>query len=936
MPGEPSQSRRGGVPEDVDGVDRITLPIAGGDPDRPVTLGRFQLGAHLGSGGMGSVFEARDTSLGRTVAIKLLRPGASGEKGRARLLREAQALARLKHPNIVTVFEVGVAGEEVFVAMELVAGGTLREWMVSPHGWREVTDLFLALGRGLATAHALGLVHRDVKPSNIFLDLDGTPKLGDFGLVSPVGASEAVDSGEHRPVPQGDLTASGQVMGTPAYMSPEQLQGQPADARADQFAYCAAFHEALTGSLPGSGGDRVQAPQRLRRILDRGLDPVAAARYPSMDALLDDLARVRRGRTRLWLGLAGAAAVVTAASASWTAARARDLCPPPTTRLDAAWGTTRRAALRDHLLSVDPVQGGSRFAAVSGRFDPFAAGLRDQSVEACRATRVRGTQSDALLDLRMRCLDRRLTEFEETSSVLAKVQGPEALDRAVSGAAQLPPLADCADVNALQHSTQLPSRPEARAKAEALSRKIDQVSARERAGALQDLPASARALVEEARALDHPPTLSNALAALARVQMTVGDSDAAAATLREVAQVAARAHDDRTAAFAWNSLIKITGWDLSKPEEAKPLFPVAAAAVARAGEPIDLRADMLFARAATLKRAAPRDALQLYQDLGKLLETAGAGARASSLYERLADDFLNTADLNSMLGDIAAAEAGYQRVIGMYRDLYGEDSTAEAYVWMNRGENQRVDGKPADALESYRHAMRIREQRLGDSTKLAAAITAVSTALSELKRWDEALAAADRALQMERAHVDARSPVLLSLMVAHARALIDAGRAEDGAREYDEAIAFMEGAHLTNMNLPITVYNRAELFLKARQYQPALNGYEKAVKLFEEMRGKENWILVYPLVDEGRCLVFAGRPKAAIPLLQRALALKSPGRAASVVAQGRFYLARAQVESGSNRAKGLADAAAARATAAKGSDQEVLDEMDLWLASHRR
>jgi tetratricopeptide (TPR) repeat protein len=940
MPQDQEPRAKGSVESFLEGFDRVTLPPGTGSLSGPVILGHFRLGAHLGSGGMGSVFEARDTALDRTVAIKVLRPGGSGEKGRARLLREAQALARLKHPNVVTVFEVGVAGEEVFVAMELVAGGTLRAWMSAAHGWREIVDLFLALGRGLAAAHALGLVHRDVKPSNVFLDLDGTPKLGDFGLVSPSGVTDEPDPGEQppSPSPRSLLTTAGKVMGTPAYMSPEQLQGQPADARADQYAYCASLHEALTGSLPGRDGASQQIPLRLRRILDRGLNGDAAARYPSMDPLLKELAQVRRGRTRFWLSLAGAAVVIAVAGGTWTVARARELCPPPTARLDTVWGPARRKAMRDHLLSVDKEQGATRFAAVAAWFNPLAAGLRDQHVEACGATRVRGTQSDTLLDLRMRCLDRRFTELEESVSILASVKSAQALDRAVAGAAQLMPLDSCADVLALELAAPPPDKPEMKAKAEALARKIQRVAVRERSGELKDLPAAAHALVDEARALDHPATLTSALNALARVQMAVGDNEAAVSTLRELTQVAARAHDDRTQAFAWTKLMKIMGLDMLKPEQALELLPVATAAVVRAGDAPDQRADLLFAHARLLSAIGPRgrEALELFEQARKILEDAGAKAQGSPLGPLLADVFLHSGVTRSELGEYEGAFADYKSAIEAYRVLYGPDSADEAFAWHNLGEPQREDGKFEAALDSYRRAARIREDRQGDSTLLASDILSIGIALGSLKRYEEALAADEKALRIERAHLEANSPGLLPAMIARSQALVHLGQIEQGARGYDEAISLMDRAHLTTINLPITLYNRAELQTRLGHYRDASNGYERALKLFEEQRGKEHGILVYPLVGQGRCLVLSKRPAVAIPVLQRALALTPPGGAASVMAQGHYYLARAQVDSGRDKAKGLAEAAAARAdAAAAGAEPEDLGEMDRWLIAQR-
>jgi tetratricopeptide (TPR) repeat protein len=837
------------------------------------------------------VFEARDTALGRTVAIKLLRPGAS--------LREAQTLARLKHPNVVTVFEVGVAGDQVFVAMELVAGGTLREWMREPHGWREVADLFLTLGRGLAAAHAFGLVHRDVKPSNILLDLDGTPKLADFALVYPVGTGE----------PEGPL--------------------------ADQFAWCATFHEALTGRPAGPEADRRRVPQRLRRILERGLDPIADARYPSMDALLQDLARARRGRTWLWLGLAGAAAVAVAAGASWIAGRARDPCPPPTARLEAAWGPAKRAALRDHLLSIDPLQGASRFASVTGWFDPFADGLRGQSVDTCRASRVHGTQPDSLFDRRMQCLDRRFTELEASVSILSGVGSGQALDGAVAGAAQLSPLADCADAGALMAVATLPEKPADRAKAQELGRRIEQVAVRARSNDLKDLPASTRELVDEARKLGHGPTLVAALQAAARVQLAVLDNQAATASLHELILIAAKDHDDSAEAFAWTRLVLLAG--VEKAEKALGLVPAAAAAVARAGNPLGLRVDLLTAEADALGSSPrPKEGLAKFAEAQALLENAGAGKPGSPLTPRLAAVLYRSGWAMMRTGSGDQTGAVYQRAIALYREAYGPDSQSEAVAWQNMGNTFKWLGKREEALEAFRSAARIKEQRSGQSPSLAFALTGIGTLLNDMHRWDDALASLDRAEHIYAATVPASDPQRSSALISRSEALRGLKRFDEAGQALNQAIAVLEGAGRRTDNLAITYVNRGELSALRGDCGAGLQDYAHAISVFEESGGKDNPFIVAPLVDQARCLLSLRRPAEAVAALQRLSELRPYPALAASAAKGRFYLARAEIESGRDKKRGRAAAAAARASAAAaGAETEDLSEMDRWLATHR-
>src|SRR5690349_17448959 len=194
------------------------------------TVGRFVVLQRLGEGGMGVVYTAYDPELDRKVAIKLLK---SAEEGHARLLREAQAMARLQHPNVIAVHDVGtLPGNRVFVAMELVAGATLRGWLkAAPRAWREVIAIMRQAGVGLAAAHDAGLVHRDFKPDNVLVGDDGRVRVMDFGLARLGAADPELSSGSHDTGPLSTpLTMAGTVVGTPAYMAPELFKGTSAEA----------------------------------------------------------------------------------------------------------------------------------------------------------------------------------------------------------------------------------------------------------------------------------------------------------------------------------------------------------------------------------------------------------------------------------------------------------------------------------------------------------------------------------------------------------------------------------------------------------------------------------------------------------------------------------------------------------------------------------
>jgi len=207
---------------------------------------------------MGTVHAAYDPQLDRKIALKLVRPerGADQELC-ARVLREAQALAKLSHPNVVAVYDAGAFGEQVFIAMDFIRGTTLRQWLAARRPWREVLDTFLQAGRGLAAAHEVGLVHRDFKPDNVLVSDDGRARVVDFGLAAeteaPVARPSLTASAERWQMAQGSLTHHGALVGTPAYMSPEQLMGQPARMASDQFSFCVALFEGLYGERPFRG-----------------------------------------------------------------------------------------------------------------------------------------------------------------------------------------------------------------------------------------------------------------------------------------------------------------------------------------------------------------------------------------------------------------------------------------------------------------------------------------------------------------------------------------------------------------------------------------------------------------------------------------------------------------------------------------------------------
>ncbi len=315
----PAQLQSTRVDEDEDEHTSLGGAPAGRGVDRPVMVGRYRIRDRVGAGGMGVVYRGRDPELHRDVAIKLLRPnraaGPVAQQQRSRLLREARAMAQLNHPNVIPVFDVGEHGDGLFVAMQFVGGPNARQWhRERAPSWRRVLGVYRAAGRGLAAAHAAGLVHRDFKPDNVIVGDDGRVRVLDFGLARAMAEMGTGEHGERDAAGEAAwseaVTSAGTVVGTPMYMAPEQLAGASVDARTDQYAFCISLYEGLYGRMPFVARSRRElaqakidhalvappadspVPVQLFRIIERGTKPAPSDRFAGMPDVLRRLRQI--------------------------------------------------------------------------------------------------------------------------------------------------------------------------------------------------------------------------------------------------------------------------------------------------------------------------------------------------------------------------------------------------------------------------------------------------------------------------------------------------------------------------------------------------------------------------------------------------------------------------------------------------------------------
>ncbi len=428
------------------------------------TLGRFVIHDTLGEGGMGLVFAAIDPDLQRTVALKVLRSRTSEARGR--LLREARAMATIRHPNVVAVHEVGIDRGRVYLVMDHIDGGDLRRWLQAKrHPWTEILRIFIEAGRGLEAAHTHGLVHRDFKPSNVLIGRDGRVAVTDFGLVTPPDVPSEATGGS---VNADDVrTTTGTILGTPRYMAPEQLAREMATAASDQFAFCVALFEALCGEHPFGSTPAERAARARSRTLTKvtprdinrrtiaaielGLEPDPERRHPDMGTLLTELERSVRAPARRRRWVASVTVVVVAVVVGHQSGQRDAPSPCPSsnpTDIQTVWDASRRGEVREAL----PDDSAQRVVTA---LDDYAHAWSAQLHEICLSAAVRHDASEELLERRRQCLEQRRASVEQSVELIVDGRGPSPLEVAYA----LPSLDPCTDLAALGMLTPRPTAP---------------------------------------------------------------------------------------------------------------------------------------------------------------------------------------------------------------------------------------------------------------------------------------------------------------------------------------------------------------------------------------------------------------------------------------------------------------------------------------------
>ncbi len=705
---------------------------AGGRPFTPLAVGtevgRYVILGEAGAGGMGIVYSAYDPALDRKVALKLVRGQAEGSlvsvSAGTRLQREAQALAKLSHPNIVTAFDVGPYGDDVFLAMEFIVGQTLREWLnADVRAWQEVVDVALDAGRGLAAAHAAGLVHRDVKPSNILVTEDGRGLVTDFGLVQSQSApdtrpTEAFAGTLVETALETQPTAHGEIMGTPSYMSLEQHRGEDVGPASDQFGFCVMLYEALYGIRPFAGESLVallkavsegtiQAPRQNvgpRKLLDavqKGLHPQADQRHTSMDELIAILDGFRHRWRRGWV-VAASLALVAAAGGGYAAASGTG-ASNPTPRCDGGPAQWAQVWNKDTAVAIDTAFRATKKAYAADASDRVLQFLDDygerwieQHRETCAATRIREEQSEELLDLRMACLDRRRAGVK---ALVRHLRTPQdgTVRRAAKATYSLSPVEDCANVEALLADVAPPADEATRQSVAEVRAILDDAEALSRTGQYTSALARAEEGVTAARQVDYPPLQAEGLLCLGGIQSDRSQFDDATTTLQDAMFAAEHA-----------GAIEVAG-------DASRLLAYAT------GQKGNLEQAQLWAKHTTAlfadRHLSPTDQVDLLSLHAVLAFWSSKASDAESLLRQAIDlaagegptGRLKT--LQSNLGAALAQQGRYEEAISpmedsvaIARQLWGESHPETGSTYLNYGALQVRIGRYREARDVLRRA----------------------------------------------------------------------------------------------------------------------------------------------------------------------------------------------------------------------------------------
>lgn len=861
-------------------------------------IGRYVVRERLGSGGMGVVYAADDPSLDRVVALKLLLsergPRAAGR--RKRLLREAQAMARLKHANVVGVLDVDVHEDRVFITMEYLPGArTVDEWIEedSPP-WEEILEVLLAAGDGLAAAHEAGLVHRDFKPGNVLVSRAGHVRVTDFGLARAVDGDRyevgmSIVAAEAEAAMATSLTKTGAAIGTPAYMAPEQHRREPVDQRSDQFSFCVALFECLYGLPPFEGNDataladavtrgRVRQPPwdtkvdpRIWKVVRRGLIPDRRERFGSLRELLAELRHKPRFTVRrvVFAACVAAAAIGVAVIAAGQLMPTGAACGDGAEQLAGVWDDGRRAQLAGTFGRIQTAYAPEAWSRVQAGLDGYAEAWVAATHRACLATE-EGSQPAATQRQRLACLAQRRRALGAVVDVVGTADARN-LAHAIEVVRGLPTLPPCDDLGVQG----VPSRVFDPADAEAADGRM------QRARALLDMARYDEARIEVAAALAQAEALDDA-SLLARAAYTggtlasqQGEYAEARVDLEQAFFAAQRSRDPGLAVDAAADLAKIVGVHAADSARGLEWIRHATAAMERLGPDANREAAIVHARAE----------IETARGDPELARAHASQALALLEAEATPDMPLMAAILNTLgnalreLQQYAEARSHLERVLEIRERLWGNNHPYVAEALNNLGTTEHQLGRSEHALVHFHRAALVMERSLGpEHVAVAGPTMNLAFAYAERGQGDEALRYGDRAVALTQRALGAEA--LDTLLRRYDRVRLQRSVLGDDADVGEELAAIARrleenfGEHPRLLEVLLTTAHSA---LEARAWATAARSAQSALRLLPEpARGDDpERAHLESLLGQAQWALWAdhGEPAAAISRVERAEAI---------------------------------------------------------------
>jgi tetratricopeptide (TPR) repeat protein/tRNA A-37 threonylcarbamoyl transferase component Bud32 len=963
-----------------------------GEVQEPTRIDRFVLLKREGAGAMGEVYVGYDEELDRTVAIKLVHPDrlaspadeAASAMESQRLLREARMLASMPHHrNLVHVYEAGIFRGRVFLAMEYIRGQTLHDWLdaqreVPPkQRWRKALAMFLEAGRGLEAAHGAGVVHRDFKPDNVLVGRDGRVCVVDFGVARLAPSSPDESSAAAADTPEGaeaagaalaesgstatvqarpqlpSLTKTGHMVGTPAYMSPEQLRAEPSDMRSDQFSFCVALYEALYGARPFTAPD-VQAlkalvlaghpsapprdtpvPSRIWKVLERGLAVEPGDRYPSMSELLAALARdpAQRRRRYLAVGLLLGAGALAGLGVFQATAGAPDPCELAGSSVEDIWSEAIANRAGEAFLASGIGYAPSTWERIRSELDRYAGTLAAERKSTCEATHVRQEQSEDLFTRKMLCLDRRERHLAALAAELASADAStvEHAARSVSG---LPRIEACRDSELLMASVAPPDDAEVAARASEIQQRLAEARVHLDLGHLQEARSLAEGVLAASEAVDHPPLRAEALyqaGAIWRRGATAEDIGRAEKALLEAVDLAESHRSDELLNETWLELVRLADNHHTDHTRAREWARRALATSARLQDD-EARVKALSLLGSLHYRAGEYEqAERLQEEALALAQTRGASRRV------LANVWNHLGTIRQARSRFDEARAADEQALALSRADLGEGHPRIAELAYNSGLFLRDAGELDRARELFHEALKIWTDVHGpESGNVATAYLALVLLEIEAGHFDQAseYALASRAIL---AAVAPDRPELARPEIRLGLVAFRQGRFADALDAFERGLAIRRRTGAPPAQTALAAANVGEALVALGRFDEALRRLEEAERALASVPGALPTIEAAYDKVRGLALLGKGDAHAALPHLERALSVleREPGFSLEE-ADVAWAMAQALRPSGAafdERACGLAEAARTRYRALGTAGARASEDITRWLAS---